>query len=230
MRTRQSPKEPMAALPPESAPRTLTLFGSPGSGSDAVEMALRAARLEYAFVRASAWEPTSAMARLRAVNPLGQIPTLVLLDGTVLSESAAILLSLGLQVPEAGLLPEADGPRALAIRGLVFIAANCYAAVSVSDYPERWTTARSGPARAQVRQAARAQLHRSWEVFADAFASEALLSVERPGALAFLAVVVSRWSGSRAHLRGARPDFASLLDRLEAHPRIASVLPPRGTA
>ena len=33
--------------------------------------------------------------RAAAVNPLGQIPTLVLDDGTVLSESAAILIHLG---------------------------------------------------------------------------------------------------------------------------------------
>ena len=28
--------------------------------------------------------------------------------------------------------------RAQALRGLVFIAANCYAAIGVIDYPERW--------------------------------------------------------------------------------------------
>lgn len=85
--------------------------------------------------------------RLFRANPKGQIPTLILLDGTVLTESAAILISLGLQYPQAGLLPKADGERALAIRGLVFIAANCYAAVSVSDYPARWTTSSSSQAR-----------------------------------------------------------------------------------
>ncbi len=202
----------------------LTLFGSPGSGSAAIEMALRAASLEYELVRASSWEPASERKRLLGVNPLGQIPTLVLLDGTVLTESAAILISLGLQYRMAGLLPEADVERALALRGLVFIAANCYPAVSVSDYPDRWTTSTSSQAREQVRQAARRQLHRSWDIFADTFGSKHLLSVERPGALAFLAVVVSQWSGSRAHLRVSRPAFFETLGRLEAHPRIAEVL------
>lgn len=205
----------------------LTLFGSPGSGSAAIEMALRAAGVPYELVRASSWEPTSARKRLLGVNPLGQIPTLVLLDGTVLTESAAILISLGLQYPQSGLLPDAESPRALAIRGLVFIAANCYAAVSVSDYPARWTTARSREAREHVRQAARSLLHRSWEVFADSFGREPVLTVDRPGALAFLAVVVSRWSGTRAHLREARPAFFESLGRLESHPRVAGVLQAR---
>ena len=202
----------------------LTLFGSPGSGSAAVEMALRAAGVEYELVRASSWEPKSSRMGLFRANPLGQIPTLILLDGTVLTESAAILISLGLQYPQAGLLPKADGERALAIRGLVFIAANCYAAVSVSDYPARWTTSSSSHARDQVRKGARAQLHRSWEIFADTFAGQSVLSVERPGALAFLAVVVSQWSGSRAHLREFRPAFFEALLGLERHPRVAGVL------
>jgi GST-like protein len=208
----------------------LTLFGSPGSGSAAVEMALRAASVEYEVVRASSWEPQSETKRLLEVNPLGQIPTLVLLDGTVLTESAAILISIALQYPLASLLPEAESERALAIRGLIFISANCYAAVSVSDYPNRWTTAKSHQAREQVRQAARKQLHRGWEIFADTFASERLLSIERPGALAFLAVVVSQWSGSRAHLRESRPAFFEALGRLESHPRVAEVLRVQGVA
>ena len=39
----------------------LTLFGSPGSGSAAIEMALRAAGIDYRIVRASEWEPDSAL-------------------------------------------------------------------------------------------------------------------------------------------------------------------------
>jgi GST-like protein len=187
-------------------------------------MALRSARVEYELVRAATWEPKSSLQRLRQLNPLGQIPTLVLLDGTVLTESAAILIAVGLQYPQAGLLPSAPGARALAIRGLVFIAANCYAAVSVSDYPARWTTSRSRAAASQVRQAARHQLHRSWEIFADSFGGQLQPAADPPGALAFLAVVVSQWSGTRAHLKASRPAFFENLLRLEHHPRLARVL------
>lgn len=203
---------------------TLTLFGTRGSGSAAVEMALQAANLAYAVRRASSWEPDSDQAALLALNPLGQIPTLQLADGTVLSESAAILMHLGLAHPDAGLLPAAPSARARALRGLVFIAANAYAAVSVSDYPERWTTNTTEPAQAAVRAAARANLHRCWEMFADTWGDDPVLAGPPPGALAFLAVVVSQWSGSRAHLAQARPAFHAQLLALEAHPRLAGVL------
>jgi GST-like protein len=202
----------------------LTLYGSPGSGSAAVEMALRAASVPYQVVRASTWEPGASYQALLSVNPLGQIPTLQLADGTVLSESAAILIHLALSHPEAGLLPSAPSARAAALRGLVYIPANCYAAVSVSDYPERWTTATATAAIEEVRASARQQLHRAWEVFADALGSSAEFHGATPGALAFLAVVVSQWSGARAHLQQHRPAFYQALMQLEAHPRLAPVL------
>ena len=123
----------------------LTLFGSRGSGSAAVEMALRTASVEYQLVRASSWEEDSALEQLLEMNPLGQIPTLRLEDGTILTESAAILIHLGLEHPASGLLPTISTARAMDIRGLVYIAANCYSAVSVSDFPEQWTTAATTP-------------------------------------------------------------------------------------
>ncbi|MBT9487009.1 MAG: glutathione S-transferase [Rubrivivax sp.] len=207
-------------------PTQHTLYGSQGSGSAAIEMALRAAGLPYTVVRASTWEDDSAQAELRRVNPLGQIPTLVLPDGSVMTESAAILIHLGLSQPgkaHPGLLPADTTARAQALRGLVFITANCYSAISVGDYPERWTTASTQPAQAKVRAAARVQLHRSWDIFADSFAASPWLSGNEPGALDFLAVVVSRWSGARAHLAASRPAFHALLQRLQAHPAVAPV-------
>jgi GST-like protein len=195
-----------------------------------IEMALRAAGLKYEVVRASAWEPDSAWKRLTKINPLGQIPTLVLQDGTVLTESVAILLFLALAYPEAELLPTTSSERAAALRGLAFIAANCYPAVSISDYPARWTTSPSSSAQEGVRQAARMQLHRSWEIFADTVGRTEVLNTRNPGALAFMAVVVSQWSGTRAHLASARPRLSRILLKLERHPRLLAVLSEHGDA
>ena len=164
-----------------------TLFGSRGSGSAAIEVALQTCDLPYRIVRAATWEPDSQLGELRRVNPLGQVPTLQLPDGSVLTESAAILIHLGLTHPKGRLLPTDASARAQAIRGLVFIAANCYSAISISDYPERWTTASAKPAQAKLRQGARAQLHRHWDIFADTFPAAPWLGGAQPGALDMLA-------------------------------------------
>jgi GST-like protein len=199
----------------------LTLFGSLGSGSAAIEMALAQAGLPYRQVRAATWEPDSALDELGLVNPLRQIPTLLLEDGSVLTESAAILVHLGLEHPASGLLPAEPGARAQAIRALVYIAANCYAAIGIIDYPERWCADIDTSARDRLLRGARGRLHACWVIFADQFAGQ--LSGE-PGALAFLAAVVSRWSGTRAHLAATRPEFHATLQRLDAHPALAGVV------
>ena len=201
-----------------------TLYGSNGSGSAAVEMALMRCAVPFTVVRASTWEPESALAQLRQVNPLQQIPTLQFDDGSVMTESAAILIELSLRHPASGLLPLDAAARAQALRGLVFIAANCYAAIGVIDYPERWCPSSDEPGREQLRQGARARLHACWSIFADQFATtQAFLGGAGPGALDLLAAVVSRWSGTRAHLQAQRPALLALLQRVESQPDLAPV-------
>jgi GST-like protein len=199
------------------------LYGSAGSGSAAIEAALDWTGVPYRIVSAASWEPGPGLEALKEVNPLAQIPTLVLPDGSVLTESAAILIHLGLAHPQSGLMPAEPSARAQALRALVFIAANCYAAVGISDYPERWCVEPDEASNARVRQGAREQLHRAWELFSDQFPGEPFLFGAQPNAVDLLAAVVSKWSGTRAHLTIARPQFLATLRRIEAHPRIAPV-------
>ena len=203
------------------------LYGSRNSGSAMVEAALELARAPYRIVTASTWEPRSARAELRRVNPLGQIPTLVTPDGTVVSESAAILVHLGLAHPRSHLLPRDAASRAATLRAIVFVAANCYSAIGVIDYPERWLGRGDAQAIERLRAGARRRLHRLWSLFADTFYPEdtgAFLGGAQPGAADLMATVVSRWSGARAHLARRRPALSALVQRVEAHPKVAPVI------
>lgn len=195
------------------------LYGYPGSGSAAIEAALLIAGLPHRVVNAASWDDKSALDELRRVNPLLQIPALVWPDGTLMSESAAILIELGLRHPSSGLLPVDPAARAQAIRGLVYIAANCYSAIGVIDYPERYCEPCDEASGERIRRGTRARLHALWERFADQF----VLAAERPGALELLAAVVSKWSGTRPHLQAARPDFFATLEHIERHPVVAPV-------
>jgi GST-like protein len=205
-----------------------TLYGSRNSGSAAVEAALEIARVPYRIVNAASWDKSSARAQLKRVNPLMQIPTLVTPDGSVLTESAAILIHLALAHPRAGLLPRDPALRAQALRALVFIAANCYAAIGIIDYPARWLGKGDEAADERLRKGARKRLHKLWELFADTFAGTLapdgfLFGAAHPGAADLLAAVVSRWSGARKHLARRRPALHALLERVEAHPKVAAV-------
>jgi GST-like protein len=201
------------------------LFGFKGSGSAAVECALEMTGADYRIVEAASWEPGGALAELERVNPLRQIPTLVLPDGTVLTESAAILMHLGFAFPHAGLFSDVPSERDLALRGLVYIAANCYSCITAIDYPERFTTATDEAARLAVRAGATERLHRHWDIFADLYpvAADHYIAGEQPGALDLLAAVVSKWSGTRQHVKASRPAFSALLERIDSHPAVALV-------
>ena len=202
-----------------------TLYGKKGSGSATTQVALELIGAPYRVIETASWEPNDAFSELMKVNPLGQIPTLVLPDGDVLSESAAILIHLGLAHPDSGLLPRDPSARAQAVRGMVFIAANCYAAISVIDFPERWCADADNDdiERRGRLGGTRVRLHKHWEMFADLFPARPYLSGEALGALDIHAAVVSKWSGTRKHVEEHRPDFHAALTRIEAHPKVAAV-------
>ncbi|HET9821165.1 MAG TPA: glutathione S-transferase family protein [Burkholderiaceae bacterium] len=201
------------------------LYGTRNSGSAAVEAALVWVGVPYRVVHASSWEKASARTELKRVNPLQQIPTLVLPDGTVLTESAAILIHLALAHPRRSLLPADPSSRARALRALVYVAANCYAAIGVIDLPQRWVGSGDAAAAERLRAGARKRLHTLWRVFADTFppAKDGFLFGPEPCAADILAAVVSRWSGTRAHLKRHRPTLHAMVERVEAHPRLKPV-------
>lgn len=197
------------------------LYGHKNSGAAAIEAALELCEVAYRFIDVEL--SMEAALELEKLNPLKQIPTLQMPDGSILTESAAILIHLGLAFPKSSLLPNKAAERDQAIRGLVYIVSNCYAAIGIIDYPERWLAASDHPSRENLVAGARHRLHWSWEVFADQFSGELYLGEETPGALDVLAAVVTRWAGTREHLRNARPGFHAWLERIDRHPTLAPV-------
>ena len=82
------------------------LFARPGWGSALVETQLAWYCLPYEIEDLDdLFKSTTARERLRLVNPLAQVPTLLLPDGQVLTESAAITLHLADATQSADLVP-----------------------------------------------------------------------------------------------------------------------------
>ena len=200
-----------------------TLFGYRGSGSAAIECALEMADIPYELVSAASWDPATEISRLESVNPLKQIPTLVLADGTVVTESAAILIHLGLEHPGSGLLPSDPVARAAAVRGLVYIAANCYSLISILDFPERYLAEPDDEVNKNLVAGARVRLHAHWDIFARGFIPNPFLFGRTPGALDLLAAVVSKWAGTRQYLEESNKPFSEYLLRVDSHERVKPV-------
>src|SRR5215813_350416 len=107
--------------------RMYTLIAHPGWGSSIVEAMLELARLPYKVEDLDPLKSAADRERLRALNPLVQIPTLRMPDGSIMTESAAIALHIADHAPASNLVPPAGDPsRDAFLRWLVFLVANIY--------------------------------------------------------------------------------------------------------
>jgi len=140
----------------------MELHGCKGCGSVVVEALLELAGASYTRSIFD-WSDRAAWDRLRAINPLAQVPTLVLDDGTVLTESAGIALWVADRFPDAHLLPDEGSARALAYRWLVFFATNVYGPIIVGDFPERWVDGEA--AHASLKEHAVQRARDAWLAF-----------------------------------------------------------------
>ena len=191
------------------------LYGCAGCGSAVIEALLERAGADFDFHAVEPWTPGAATDALKQVNPLAQVPTLALPDATVMTESAAMIVLLDEAFPDAGILPRrGTAQRALALRWLVFIAANMYAAVSVGDFPERWVEGES--ACAALKAGALERMKAYWKLLEGAMAPAPYLAGAELCALDIYAATLSHWRPGRAWVDANCPRVAAALALTEA--------------
>jgi GST-like protein len=203
------------------------VYGDTGSGSAMVEMALAEAG-QRAELRSVPLEGDHQLrAEYLAINPMGRLPTMVLPDGTVLTEHLAILLTIADRHPEAQLLPPpGDTCRAIALRWMALMAGEFYPHVTRWDYPQRFA---ADPAMAPaIRERALEMGHdilRLVEREAGLRGTEAEPFVL--GARFSLAdipiAVMSRWMGGRSWTPANCPRIEALHQAVAARPAIAPI-------
>lgn len=137
------------------------LYGCKRCGSMVVEAALEEIGAPYDLVDMQYDGPQHRSAEFRKLNPLERVPALLLPDGTVMTESAAIVIALADRHPKAKLMPPASSPdRATLLRWLLFLSNNVYEAIGRQDYPERYVPTKD--AAPGVRERAVEDLKRFW--------------------------------------------------------------------
>ena len=201
---------------------TYRLYGRAGWGSAIVEAQLAWYGLPYAFepVGDLLREP-EARKKLETVNPLAQIPTLVMPDGSVMSESAAITLLLADITGQESLVPEPrSAERAHFLRWLVFIVANIYPTFTYADDPARFVSVNA--ARDPFRAATDAYAQRLWKQVDGAAAAPFFLG-ERFSALDIYVAVMTRWRPKRGWFETETPHLFAIARRADQVPELAEV-------
>jgi glutathione S-transferase len=198
-----------------------TLYGRNGSGSSVCEAMLELTGLPYELVEFDKWKG-KAPAELLAVNPLGQIPALVLPDGSVMTESAAILLYLADNAPEAKLAPQQSDPmRSRYLRWMVYLATNNYMTGLRVYYPERYSTDVGGAA--GIKSAALDRYVLEWSAFSDALGKGPYILGEAMSAVDLYAAMLMSWDLDMAALFGRHPNLRVLYNRVVSLPSLIAI-------
>ena len=198
-----------------------TLYGSPGWGSVLVEAQLAWYGLDVAHEEVgNLFRDAGSRERLARVNPLAQIPTLVLPDGTVMTESAAITLLLADVTGSTGLVPASGDPaRPAFLRWLVFLVASLYPTFTFADEPSRFVPGE--PAQTGFRANVDAYALRLWGMVEDAAGAPWFLG-ERFSALDIYVAAMTRWRPKRAWFAANAPKLHAIAQAADAEPRLAA--------
>ena len=187
----------------------LTLYGATGAGSVAPQALLVHLDIAHqlALIDLDADEHHSA--EFLAINPRGQIPTLVLEDGTVLTESLAIMLHIADMRPHSGLMPAAgSSQRALAWRWLAFCATNVYEGLLRMLYPDKYTT---GEDHAAVVDSADQYLHQAFGILDQSISPSGCLVGDKPASVEIYLAMLLTWYEHPQRLFGEYPGLERLL-------------------
>jgi GST-like protein len=199
----------------------MQLFGEPGWGSGIVEAQLDWYGLEYDFERVgNLFKEAQGRQRLGAVNPLAQVPTLVLGDGAVLTESAAITLHLAELMGTDSLVPASgDAARATFLRWLVYFVANVYPTYTYGDEPARFVD--GAEAQQSFRSHVDAYAKRLYSVLEGVAGAPWFLG-ERFSALDIYVCVMTRWRPKRPWFATNTPNLTAIALRTEQLPQLAA--------
>jgi GST-like protein len=196
-----------------------TLWGRAGWGSAIVEAQLDWYGLPYKFEAVGdLFKSAEAREKLAKVNPLHQVPTLVMPGGEVMSESAAITVLLADIIGEDSLVPgPKDKDRGRFLRWLVYIVANIYPTFTYADDPGRFVALKE--ARDPFRENVDAYAQRLWRQL-DGEAGSPWFLGERMSALDLYIGVMTRWRPKRPWFEANTPKLAAIAKRADEIPKL----------
>ena len=171
------------------------------------------------MIEAVTWEDEAARELVATVNPLRQVPALVLPSGEVITESAAILIHLADLHPQARLAPGPGDPkRAQYLRWMTYVSAAIYGLVWIIDDPTRIV---AGKEHAQpVIDRINDRRADCWRMMDEQIAPGRYILGDELSVLDLYVAVVSRFAPRRARFYRSAPRMAEIVRRVDADPRL----------
>jgi glutathione S-transferase len=186
-----------------------TLYARNTAGSMAPEALLAACGAEYRVVVVERKPDGRLDEALHAVNPRGEVPTLLLPDDSVMTESAAMMIHICDLHPEAGLAPPAGTrERAVFLRWMIYLATTLYMSDLRLFYPERYTV---DPAGAEgIRAKAHEMMMKEFALYEEALGAGPFLLGARMSAVDIYAAMLCSWAPDMQALFAAHPTLGRM--------------------
>ncbi|MDB5470728.1 MAG: glutathione S-transferase family protein [Caulobacter sp.] len=202
--------------------KAFTLYGAQGSGSVLVEATLTLLGLPYEVIDAPAWEKDPGVqATIGRVNPMRQIPALVLSGGEIMTESAAILTWLADSHPGSGLSPGLDDAKRPAfLRWMSFVSASIYAHYWLRDDPSR--LAKTGEAQDYLLRRSTQRIADCWAMMDAQVSPGRYILGDTLTVLDLYVTVVSRFRPRRQRFYAVAPKMAAVVRRVDEDPRLTA--------
>lgn len=196
------------------------IYGGVRTGSLPVEAALHLMGLAFELVETDPLAERPADDRLSKVNPMRQVPAVLLPSGELLTESAAILIFLADRHPEALLAPGiADPARAAFLRWMSFVSSQIYALYWIRDDPLRLA---ADAAAAEVIKARTAErIADCWRMMDAQVRPGRYILGDELTVLDLYVAVVSRWGPRRPRFHQVAPKMSPVVRRVDDDPRLA---------
>ena len=196
------------------------LYWAQGSGAMAPQALFEEIGAEYEKIVIDFEKEEHKSEEFMSVNPLGQIPALILPDGTLMTETAAMLVHIVDRHPEAKLAPPAGSVEsARFLRWLFFLASNVYPAVLRFYSAERYST---DPGAAEgIKAAAEKDLDEQFKILEDALEPGPYLLGEAFSAVDIMLWMLIQWHPDPARLFEEAPRVKQVAELVQARPAIA---------
>ncbi|MCL7713798.1 glutathione S-transferase family protein [Stenotrophomonas mori] len=201
---------------------SIVLYGSRSTASLVVHWLLIELGLEHELRQLDFERREQASPGYLAINPAGRVPAL-LLDGQVLTESAAIAMHLADLHPQAGLAPPPGTPaRGDYYRWMCFCVYTLMPAYRAWFYPHEPAGEAGIDA---VKERARVQLEAAWQQVADHLQDTQgpYMLGAQVSAVDSMLTMLMRWSRGMPRPSDAWPALAGHARRMKARPAFAEV-------
>lgn len=197
------------------------LYARNGAGSVAVEALLSACGADYEVIVLDRKPDGSFEDFFLAINPKAEVPTLVLPDGSVMTESAAMMIHISEHYPHAGLAPLPGEPgRAQFLRWQVYLAAALYGSDLRLFYPQRYTTDAAGAEGVKARAAE--TMAQEFAIYADALGSKAFM-LGKLSAVDIYAAMLCTWAPDVGALFATHPNLKCMYDAVLENAAVSKV-------